>query len=140
MSQLVVERILESISSDELLHTTYILVGRGSSDPDALATLNSIANEAKERLGVPCIHQCYLAAATPTFKEGIAGALESTNGPILVIPYLMFSGTLLHEIDEYIGEWQQLRRTEPLNGHPQLEAVLEQRVQETLEQFEEAVM
>ncbi|MDR7002802.1 sirohydrochlorin chelatase [Neobacillus niacini] len=91
----------EVTSQDSLL-----IVGRGSSDPSIHHSFARIANGIHERLQTDYVSVCYLAAAEPRLQEGIEAILEAGSGRIIVIPYLLFSGLLLTEINQMIRKKQ----------------------------------
>lgn len=84
----------ELIRSDDSI----LIVGRGSSDPSILKSFDSIKRGISRRLGVRNVQVCYLAAASPTFKDGLDSICNEDSGRVIVIPYLLFSGLLLSEV------------------------------------------
>ncbi len=84
----------ELIRSDDSI----LIVGRGSSDPSILKSFDSIKRGISRRLGVRNVQVCYLAAASPTFKDGLDSICNEASGRVIVIPYLLFSGLLLSEV------------------------------------------
>ncbi|MBT2688682.1 sirohydrochlorin chelatase [Bacillus sp. ISL-47] len=79
-------------------HDSILIVGRGSSDPSIQESFDSIAQGISQRLGLNEVRVCYLAAASPSFKESLDSICEKAKGRIIVIPYLLFAGLLLNEI------------------------------------------
>ena len=75
-----------------------LIVGRGSSDPSILRAFDSIKNGISERLSVKNVQVCYLAAAAPSFQDGLDSICQKASGNVIVIPYLLFSGLLLSEV------------------------------------------
>lgn len=84
----------QPIRSDDSI----LIVGRGSSDPSILKSFDSIKRGISRRLGVRNVQVCYLAAASPTFKDGLDSICNEDSGRVIVIPYLLFSGLLLSEV------------------------------------------
>lgn len=84
-----------------------LIVGRGSSDPDIQENFSSIVSGLKSRLGIENTDVCYLAAATPTFEEGLERICQEDSGSIVVVPYLLFGGLLLSEVQNAVRKKQQ---------------------------------
>lgn len=80
------------------LNDSILIVGRGSSDLSIQESFHSIAQGISQRLGIKEVHVCYLAAASPSFQEGLDSICEKASGRIIVIPYLLFAGLLLSEV------------------------------------------
>lgn len=124
----VQERILDAIS--ELVHEvagamtlqdSILIVGRGSSDSNIHTAFSEIASGVQKRLNVDHVSVCYLAAAEPRLQEGVETILKIAAGRIIVIPYLLFSGLLLTEVDKMVrkrkNEGYQILHTGPLSRH-----------------------
>lgn len=93
---------VKSSAGNLIGHESILIVGRGSSDPDIHAAFSRIAEGLKKRLGVSCIRLCYLAATTPTFQEGMDSIIHEAKSRVIVIPYLLFKGLLLNEIEREV--------------------------------------
>jgi sirohydrochlorin ferrochelatase len=131
----VQERILDAIS--ELvreaagvmaLQDSILIVGRGSSDSSIHTSFNEIANGVQKRLNVDHVSVCYLAAAEPRLQEGVETILKITAGRVIVIPYLLFSGLLLTEVDQMVrkrkNQGYQILHTGPLSRHKEIEDIV----------------
>jgi sirohydrochlorin ferrochelatase len=98
MIELVQKRIYEKMKN---VHpdSKILLVGRGSSD---LLTQNDFLNIVKlleikiKRIVIPA----YMAVSKPSFHDVWARLLSEKNCPIIIVPYLFFSGTLMKELAE----------------------------------------
>lgn len=86
---------------------TLLIVGRGSSDPSIHHAFSRISAGLRSRLGVEDIRLCYLAATTPTFQESIETVSQEINKRIVVVPYLLFGGLLLNEVDRAVKKRQK---------------------------------
>lgn len=93
ISELVTKEA-QPISVDDSI----LIVGRGSSDSSILQAFKSIKNGISQRLGVKNVQVCYLAAAAPSFQNGLDSICQQASGKVIVIPYLLFSGLLLSEV------------------------------------------
>jgi sirohydrochlorin ferrochelatase len=124
----VQDEILDAIAelvSDEAGGLTasdsILIVGRGSSDPDLHFSFRQITNGIQKRLNTESVSVCYMAAAEPRFQEGFETALGKTIGRLIVIPYLLFSGLLLNEINQKAKKEQKVIVTGPLTRHRVIE-------------------
>ena len=93
----IVELIKET-AGELMLEDSLLIVGRGSSDTAIHQNFLQIVTGIASRLTVSKVNVCYLAATTPTFSEGIEHMSRTTVGRVVVIPYLLFGGLLLSEI------------------------------------------
>ncbi len=117
IAELVRDSVNELEPRDRLL-----IVGRGSSDPAIHADFAMIAAGIKERLEIEHVSVCYLAAAEPRLREGLETiSASSDTGRVIVVPYLLFSGLLIAEVDHEVRkrqkQGQQILHTGPLSRH-----------------------
>ena len=84
-----------------------LLVGRGSSDAGIQRDFASIASGLQSRLGVERVNVCYLAAAEPSFADGLEQICHEAGGSIVVVPYLLFGGLLLSEVQSAVRKKQK---------------------------------
>ena len=89
---------------EERESVSVLLVGRGSSDPDANSDLTKIARLLWETAPVREVATCYLAATHPTLDEGLEQMVESAHPRVFVVPYLLFSGVLMRELRQKLDE------------------------------------
>ncbi|MBT2640010.1 sirohydrochlorin chelatase [Bacillus sp. ISL-39] len=105
-----------------------LIVGRGSSDPAILADFASIAEGLKARLGIGHAAVCYLAAAKPTLDEGLEAITQKAGSRVIVVPYLLFSGLLMAEINQKVSrltrQGQEIIHTSPLSSHQIIEDIV----------------
>ncbi|WP_177195519.1 sirohydrochlorin chelatase [Salibacterium qingdaonense] len=116
-----------------------LLVGRGSSDKNALQDFHRIAAGLKEQTGGRNVKTAFLAAASPTFDEGLAAMAQSRARRVYVVPYLMFTGLLMQEMQEKIDRMNEtaapeMKLCDYLGFDEELQEVLRQRTIETMEQ------
>lgn len=134
----VQERIVEAIS--ELVRAavgkvdaadSILLVGRGSSDPAIHEAFAEIKTGLGLRLGVSRIEVCFLAATTPLFAEGIEEISSHAGGRVLVVPYLLFAGLLLSEVEREVRirrrAGQDIWLMEPLSRHGVIQDIVVER-------------
>jgi len=81
------------------------LVGRGSSDPDACADLWKVGRLLADGRGLGMIEPGFVSVATP----GVPDVLERLRllgaGTIVVAPFFLFPGVLLHRIYDQAAAW-----------------------------------
>lgn len=97
IAELVKEKAGELSGRESIL-----IVGRGSSDSDIHEAFATIAKGLGQRLRIKHSRLCYLAATTPTFQEGIESITHEAKDRVIVIPYLLFGGLLLNEINREV--------------------------------------
>ena len=90
----LIKDALPDVSCDD----SVLIVGRGSSDLAILESFETIVSGVKGRIELAHVESCYLAAAAPTFQEGIEGICRKATGRVIVVPYLLFEGLLLAEV------------------------------------------
>jgi sirohydrochlorin ferrochelatase len=135
----VKDKILDSIS--ELVRTaagtvtardSLLIVGRGSSDSSIHNSFKMIAEGLQERLKTDQVSVCYLAATEPRLQEGLEAISETTVGRVIVIPYLLFSGLLLNEVDQKVRKrqlnGQKIVHTGSLSRHRAIEDIVIERI------------
>ncbi|MGF9966770.1 sirohydrochlorin chelatase [Bacillus rhizoplanae] len=81
---------------------TLLLVARGSSDEETLRDVRSIASLFETADEVAEVEVCYLAAAKPQFEEKLEELIQTTNAPIAILPYLLFTGLLMKRIEKAV--------------------------------------
>jgi sirohydrochlorin cobaltochelatase len=89
--------------------TYLLLVGRGSSDAEALAEFSRFALQQARRLGLTHYGYSFVAAARPTLEDGLKLAAEmaaSGMKRIVVQPHLLFRGAVLDEVHAAVARWQ----------------------------------
>lgn len=91
-------RVAGAVPPAERAETAVLLVGRGSSDPDANADLAKVARLYWEGREHPQVETCFVGITAPRVPEGLErlrllGALR-----IAVVPYFLFTGVLEERI------------------------------------------
>ncbi|MCM3765495.1 sirohydrochlorin chelatase [Neobacillus niacini] len=123
LAELIRESAGDISRSDSIL-----IVGRGSSDADLHPAFSKIAEGIRERLGTASVSVCYLAAASPRFDDGLRVIAEQTSGRVIVVPYLLFSGLLLAEVNQKVHQMQkqgiEILHTGQLSKHHSIEDII----------------
>jgi len=132
------DRIRAAVGDDDPAQTAVVIVGRGSSDPDANADLFKVARLLWDSRGLAMVEAAFVSLAAP----GVPAALERCRllgaTRIVVVPYFLFTGILVDRIVDQVAEWGHTRpavevRTGPhLGADPRIARLLLERYQEAL--------
>ncbi|CAB3792781.1 precorrin-8X methylmutase [Pararobbsia alpina] len=75
-----------------------VVVGRGTSDPDANSEISKLARMLEEGLGFGTSLTCYAGTARPKVADGLRTAVRLGYRRIVVLPYFLFDGILVKRI------------------------------------------
>jgi sirohydrochlorin cobaltochelatase len=78
--------------------TLLLVIGRGTSDPDANGNIAKLARMLWEGLGVARAEVAFSGIAKPTIAEGLAHAARQGYPRVVVFPYFLFTGVLVKRI------------------------------------------
>ncbi|MGB3692582.1 MAG: sirohydrochlorin chelatase, partial [Spirulinaceae cyanobacterium] len=78
--------------------TVLLFVGRGSSDPDANGDVCKLARIIWEGSGYQTVETCFIGITHPRLEEGFRRAYLYQAKRIIVLPYFLFTGTLMEKI------------------------------------------
>jgi len=99
------DRIRSAIGDDDPAETAVVIVGRGSSDPDANADLYKVARLLWDSRGLGMVEAAFVSLAAP----GVPAAMERCRllgaTRIVVVPYFLFTGILVDRIVDQVAEW-----------------------------------
>lgn len=118
--------------------TMLLVVGRGSSDPEANAAVGRIARRLGEGYGVGRAAACFSGVTSPLVPEALESAARSGFRRIVVQPYLLFTGVLVQKIQTWIREGAErnpelkILSTRHLGVHSLLVDVFEERARSQL--------
>jgi (2Fe-2S) ferredoxin len=121
----------------EAPRTAVIIVGRGSSDPDANADFCKLTRLVAEGRPFSWVVPSYIGITRPRFEETLEFVARARPERLLVIPYLLFAGRLLTQLRDQVLEfrsrypWLKAEIAPHLGVHPRLFDVLDERLQET---------
>lgn len=137
MAELVFRRACEARGAeDDPKRTAVVVVGRGSSDPDANGDFCKLARLVGEGRGFGWVAPCFIGITTPLFEETIELIARARPERILVVPYLLFGGRLVARLAEQIGEfgnrypWIKLSLAVHIGVDPKLLEVIDERIGE----------
>ena len=78
--------------------TVLLFVGRGSSDPDANGDVYKLARIMWEGSGYKTVETCFIGITHPRLEEGFRRAYMYQPKRVIVLPYFLFTGTLMEKI------------------------------------------
>jgi sirohydrochlorin cobaltochelatase len=98
-------RLSEVLQAAERAETTVVLVGRGSSDPDANAEHVKVARLLQEGRGLAGVEPAFISLAEPGVPAALERARRLGAQRIVVLPYFLFAGVLPSRTQEQAREW-----------------------------------
>lgn len=140
MIDLVSERVRAVFQpgADEERRTAVIVVGRGSSDPDANGDFCKFVRLLGERRDFAWVLPSFIGITRPLFEEAVELIACSRPERILVIPYFLFAGRLVTRLQEQVRNFSerypsiQTKLTPHLGLDERLFRLVDERVQEIL--------
>jgi sirohydrochlorin cobaltochelatase len=139
--QLARIRYLEALAERQKIgpdQTLLLLVGRGSSDPDANANIAKVARFLQEGYPTGWAAWAYSGIALPFLEDALPICERTGFRRIVVQPYFLFTGVLLKRIYAYVEERRRARAdleilaTPHLQAHPLLIETFAERAEEAL--------
>lgn len=122
------------------LHDTMLMVvGRGSSDPDANSNASKVMRMLWEGFGFGWGETCYSGVTFPLVGPGLTHAAKLGYKRIIVFPYFLFTGVLVKRIysqtDEVSAKHPGIEfvKASYLSDHPLVLDTFEDRVQEIVD-------
>lgn len=107
----VLERRLDEVlAPEERADTTVLLVGRGSTDPDANAEVVKVARLLWEGRGLAGVETAFVSLAAPDVPSGLTRCRLLGARRIVVLPYFLFTGVLPERVEQQAADWAA--------GHP----------------------
>ncbi len=91
---LLEERLNAVLDPDGRADTAVLLVGRGSTDPDANAELHKVARLLWEGRGLAMVEPAFVSLALPGVPEGLDRCRRLGARRVVVLPYFLFPGVL----------------------------------------------
>lgn len=106
---LLAERVDRALAGAPRAGTTVLLVGRGSSDPDANAEVVKTARLLWEGRGYDGVETCFVSLAAPDVTTGLERARLLGARRVVVAPYFLFRGVLPDRVDATARAWAAQR-------------------------------
>ncbi|MHB1786145.1 MAG: sirohydrochlorin chelatase [Acidimicrobiales bacterium] len=92
--------------------TIVVVVGRGSSDPDANSDLYKAARLLSDSRRLPLVEPAFVSLARPSVPEALERATRLGARRVAVVPDFLFTGVLPDRIGIQAAEWS--------DGHPEV--------------------
>jgi precorrin-8X/cobalt-precorrin-8 methylmutase len=141
--QLAQRRVIEAEATvgdiAERRQSCLVMVGRGTSDPDANGEVAKAARMLQEGMGFGGLQLCFSGTATPLVRDGLAAAARMGYSRLVVLPFFLFDGVLVKRIfaaaDELAEREPQLEvlKAGYLGVHAHVADVLIERAQQAIE-------
>jgi sirohydrochlorin cobaltochelatase len=130
----------EAVSSRRVprADTLLVVIGRGTSDPDANSNITKVARMLWEGMGFGWTEVCYSGVTFPLVAPGLEHAVRLGYRRIIVFPYFLFTGVLVKRIYRIADEMAarhpdiELLKARYLNDHPLVLDAFAERVDEIL--------
>ncbi len=119
--------------------TQLLVIGRGSSDPDANSDAAKLTRLLWERLGLAWATTSYLAVAEPKLEEALHYCTRLKIPQLIVFPFLLFTGVLHKRIEKQIAQFSaktvglEIALADYLRPEPMLCGILEERAREAFD-------
>ena len=116
--------------------TLLMVIGRGSSDPDANSNISKITRILWEGMGFGWAETAYTAVTAPLMADALERAHRLGFQRVIVFPYLLFTGRLVEQVQATVADYQtrhpevQAVVAPYLNAHPLVVATFVERLQE----------
>lgn len=108
--ELMDERIRAVLGEEELQDTAVLVVGRGSSDPDANSDVAKISRLFFEGRPYPMVESAFVSLAPPDVRNGLDRLRRLGARRVVVFSYFLFTGVLEERIRE---ESEEFAREQP---------------------------
>ncbi|MGI9034180.1 MAG: sirohydrochlorin chelatase [Acidimicrobiales bacterium] len=133
------DRIRQALGGDDARRTAVVVVGRGSSDPDANADLYKVGRLLWDSRGLGLVEPAFVSLAPPSVPAALDRCLRLGAERIVVLPYFLFTGVLVERIRVQAAEWAvahpgiDLRCGPHLGTDPRIATLLLDRYREALD-------
>ncbi|MGW3360178.1 sirohydrochlorin chelatase [Streptomyces bungoensis] len=138
----VLERRLDEAlqgAAGDRSEVTVLLVGRGSTDPDANAEVHKAARLLWEGRGYAGVETAFVSLAAPDVPAGLDRCARLGARRIVVLPYFLFTGILPDRVREQTRQWAaahpevEVRSADVIGPEPELLDLVMERYAEAVE-------
>jgi cobalt/nickel transport system ATP-binding protein len=105
-----------SRSGEAVTERAVVLVGRGSSDPDANADLYKVGRLLDGSRGLGMVEPAFVSLARPSVTDALDRCRRLGASRVAVVPYFLFTGLLVDRIERQARAWAE--------RHPDVEVVV----------------
>jgi len=112
----VAEQRVRDVAGDDRDGLFIVVVGRGSSDPDANADLCKVARLLWDGRGFGGVEPAFVSLAPPSVPDALERCRRLGARRIAVVPYFLFTGVLVDRIVEQSQQWSAETGVEVVMG------------------------
>ncbi|MFI9624069.1 sirohydrochlorin chelatase [Streptomyces sp. NPDC052042] len=135
----VLERRVDEVLGDtDRSEVTVLLVGRGSTDPDANAEVFKAARLFWEGRGYAGVETAFVSLAAPDVPSGLDRCVKLGARRIVVLPYFLFTGVLPDRVRHQAEEWAAAHPEQDVR-HAEVIGAAEELYDLVMERYGEAV-
>ena len=99
------KRLEPLVNNEKLPETAILMVGRGSSDPEANGEFVKLSRLVSEKTGLYNLITCFTGISQPDIATGLLQAARSRPKNLVILPYLIFTGVLLERLKEEVAKF-----------------------------------
>ncbi len=138
LAGLAYQRACEADGLVDAKRTALVIVGRGSSDPDANGDFFKLVRLVAEGHDFGWVAPAFIGITKPLFDEAIELIARARPEKILVVPYFLFAGRLISQLEAQVQEfrkrypWIRTTLAPHLGVHSKLLEVFDARLDEAL--------
>jgi sirohydrochlorin ferrochelatase/(2Fe-2S) ferredoxin len=109
LAQIAYERAAAAANLDgpQAARTALVVVGRGSSDPDANADFCKLTRLASEGRGLLLAEPTFAGITRPSFVETLELVARARPERIVAVPYILFDGRLIDRLRSQLADFAQ---------------------------------
>jgi sirohydrochlorin ferrochelatase/(2Fe-2S) ferredoxin len=139
LCELLFERVQQVAPVQAPQRTSVLVVGRGSSDPDANGDFCKLVRMFAERRDFARVDFAFMGITTPKVDEALDLAARGRPELLVVVPAMLFAGTLIARLDEWVRSfaarypWIRTVVAPHLGAHPKILALMSERLRQALE-------
>jgi len=140
LAKAIDDRLLEKDSriKDEPHEYAVVVIGRGSSDPDANGDFCKLVRLLQEGRPFAEVQATFIAITNPRVPRTLDLMARARPARLIVIPYLLFGGVLVERMEKLVEDfskkyaWIDCQIASPIGVHEAVYEVLEERLQQAL--------
>ncbi|MFF2849194.1 sirohydrochlorin chelatase [Streptomyces sp. NPDC058001] len=134
----VLERRIDEVLGDAVdrSEVMVLLVGRGSTDPDANAEVLKAARLLWEGRGYAGVETAFVSLAAPDVPSGLERCVKLGARRVVVLPYFLFTGILPERVRRQTADWAaahsgvEVRSADVIGAEPELLDLVMERYEE----------
>jgi sirohydrochlorin ferrochelatase/(2Fe-2S) ferredoxin len=126
------------VAEQDRARTAVLVVGRGSSDPDANGDFCKTVRMFAEGRGFGRVDFAFMGITTPRVDEVLELMARSRPERLIVLPAMLFAGTLTTRLDDAVRAfsarypWIKTVVAPPIGAHPNLFLLMDERLRQAL--------